>query len=128
MNGNNEEARKPNYNSTNTEGATFQYATNPVSATVTNATYIQPTHYLRYNPSFPANSYLRAPSHHPYTSGELVYQYPPPHALYPSPISYTPVVVPKLPSCYNCGSQGHFANDCSESTLEDPSKSSKNFR
>lgn len=125
MNGNSEDSRKPNFSVGNTETTAFQY-TNPVTATVTN-TYIQPPHYYRYNPSFPANSYLRAPSHHPFPSGELLYhhQYPPP--IFPGAIPYTPVVMPKL-SCYNCGSQSHFANDCTETTLEDTTKPSKNER
>lgn len=123
MNGNSEDMRKPQFSVGNNEGATYQYTANPVTAAVTNATYMPP-HLIRSYTSFPVNSYIRPPYPTFPPSGEIVYhQYPPPGAFLSGPIPFS-MVPPKL-SCYNCGSQNHFANDCPESTLEEASKQGK---
>ncbi len=119
MNGNNEEMRKPQYSVGSTDASPFQYPANPVTATVTNATYIQPHIIRSYATTYPASSYIRPPYPTFPPSGELLYHhYPPPTAFLPGPIPYSAIVPPKL-SCYNCGSQSHMATECTESTLEE---------
>lgn len=125
VNGNTEDPRKSQPQQyTNTEATTYQFTTHPATATVTNTTYIQPSHFIRSFPTFPAgpNSFLRYPGFPPNTD-VLYHHYPPPTAAFlpHGAITYPAVVPPKL-SCYNCGSQNHFADACVESTMEEAAK------